>query len=234
MEKLINILKVIICLVLISFIANCKKSTEEPDKKLSIIMHNSAGKISFTYLKNLPPGEITDTKNLYTLPVGWSYRGLSISPAGDYGVIAMYSQQGISKDWEGKIRMYDASDGGLIKEFNKAELVSLMNYPVAEASMFIVNMDWMNDTQLLVHLQPQMPWIESIPQNASLVIDVDKNELVDLKYSNRNSPYTIQAPQHASKVKYTTVINNNLLLIQGNIVKNMSEVSDVDVYFNLK
>jgi hypothetical protein len=233
MEKINNITTVIICLVLISFTTGCKKGAEEPDKKLSIIMHNSGGTISFTYLKNLPPGEITDVKKLYTLPVGWSYNGLSISPAGDYGVIAMYSQQGISRNWEGKIRMYDASNGGLIKEFNKAELVSLMNYPVADASMFIVNMDWINDTQLLVHLQPQMPWIESIPQNASLVIDVDKNELVDLKYSNRNSPFNIQAPQHASKVKYSTEINNNnLLLIQGNVVKNLSELSDVDVYFN--
>lgn len=234
MKKLIQFLPFILVPFFFLSLSSCKDDKEPTNSgKLSIVMHNSAGVIYFSYFNQVPPGEVVKTKTLFTFGGNWEYNGLSISPKGEYGALAMYSKEGITRNWEGKIILYNVITGEVIREYGKADLVNLMSFPVAEASMFIVNMDWMNADQLLVHMQPQTPWMESVPQNASLIIDVKTEESVDLKYSNRTGPFAIIAPEHLSKTKYATEIKEGLLQIDGAALRNMIQLVDFDIYFFL-
>lgn len=235
MKKLIQILPFILIVFLMLSLSSCKDDNEPSnDSKLSIVMHNSAGVIYFSYFNQGSPREVVETKTLFTFGGNWEYNGLSISPKGEYGALAMFSKEGASRTWEGKIILYNAITGGVIREFGKEDLVDLMNFPVADASMFVINLDWMDGNQLLVHMQPQTLWIESVPQNASLIIDVKTEEAVDLKYSNRLGPFAIIAPEHLSKTKYATEIKEGLLQIEGTALRNMIQLVDFDIYFNLE
>lgn len=235
MKKMIRFSPVILSLFFILSLSSCKDD-EEPSNagKLSIVMHNSAGVIYFSYFDRVPPGEVVKTKTLFTFAGKWEYNALSISPKGEYGALAMFSKEGASRTWEGKIILYNVITGEVIREYGKADLVNLMKFPVADASMFVVNMGWMDADQLLVHMQPQTLWIESVPQNASLIIDVKTEEAVDLKYSNRLGPFAIIAPEHLSKTKYATEIKEGLLQIEGTALRNMIQLVDFDIYFNLE
>jgi hypothetical protein len=233
MKKLIRISPFVILFFLLISLTSCKDDDEPSNGgALSIVMHNSAGKIYFSYFEKVPPGEVVKTKELYTFAGKWEYQGLSISPKGEYGALAMYSKEGASRTWEGKIIVYNVITGLTMKEYGKADLVALMNFPVADASMFIINLDWMDGKQLLVHMQPQTPWMESVPQNASLIIDVETEAAVDLKYSNRTGPFAIIAPEHLSKTKYATEIKDGLLQVQGSALKNLITLVDFDIYFS--
>jgi hypothetical protein len=233
MKKMTRCLPFILLSFFILSLSSCKDDDEPSNQgKLSIVMHNSAGVIYFSYFDKVPPGEVVKTKTLFTFSGKWEYRALSISPNGEYGALAMYSKEGVSRTWEGKIIVYNVVTGEVNREYGKADLVSLMNFPVADASMFIVNLDWMDGNQLLVHLQPQTPWVESVPQNASLIINVETEAAVDLKYSSRSEPFAIIAPEHRSKTKYATEIKDGLLQVQGSALKNLITLVDYDIYFS--
>lgn len=234
MNAPISNMKYIFIVLFSLLLYSCCDEDEEPDavSNPSIVMHNSNGIISFSYLDQVPPREVSHSNVLFTFAAPWAYRALSISPGGRYGAIAMFSQAGTARAWEGKIMVYNTSDGSLFKEYNKTAFISLMNFPVADASMLVERLGWMNNDQLLVHLQPQTPWIESIPQNASLIINVISDTRVDLKYSNRSDPFTIQAPEHSSRNRYSSEIRQSKLYINGTMVSNLPDISTYDVYFN--
>jgi hypothetical protein len=234
MKKLIRFSPFVLLLSLLISLVSCKDDEEPSNQgRLSVVMHNSAGVIYFSYFDKVPPGEVVKTKTLYTFAGKWEYRALSISPDGEYGALAMYSKEGENRTWEGKIILYNVVTGEVNREYGKADLINLMNFPVSEASMFVVNMDWMDGDQLLVHMQPQTPWVESVPQNASLIINVETEAAVDLKYSNRSGPFAIIAPEHLSKTKYATEIKDGLLQVQGSALKNLIKLVDFDIYFSL-
>lgn len=221
------------CFLSVLILTSCEEDEPLPIEEAnpSILMHNSSGTIYFSYLDQVPPGRVSDSKSLYTFTAPWTFRALSISPTGKYGALAIFSTQGNSRQWEGRIRIYDTQDGNQLKEYDKAKMVSIMNFPVADASMVVERLGWMKEEELLVHLQPQTPWIGSVPQNVSLIINVSTDARVDIQYSERTAPFAIQVPAHAAKQAYTTEVIQNRLHIEGNAVADLPEVGAYDIYF---
>jgi hypothetical protein len=235
MQILLNGSKVMVLGMIILMTISCKKKSDDPnpqDATENYVIYNADNSIYVSVLKDLPDGESKEERKVYAIPSDWRFNALSLSPSGKYGTIALFSTAGAnSKEYEGKIGIYNIVSNTLIKEYKKVDLIRLTEFTISEAAMLIVNMDWMDNDKLLIHMQPQTSWIGSLPQNVSLVVDVNNDQVIDKKNSNRNAPFLLRAPSHPSKTKYATEIKNNSLFIGGQKVKNLRPLGDYDVYF---
>jgi hypothetical protein len=236
MKKYFKILILMALVPSLFIFSSCKKKSEDPDTPQTGVSHvmYSAEKIVYvSELKNLPPGEAIGEKVVYTIPADWRFTSLSVSPSGNIGTLALFSNaDSDSKKYEGNIKIYNLSENKLLKEFNKADFINMLEYPVSEASMFVVKMFWMDNDKLLIHMQPQTSWIGSLPQNVSLIVDIKTDAVIEKKYSDRNGPYAITAPDHLSKTKYAAEIVSQSLFINGSKVQNLRTIAAFDLAFN--
>ena len=207
---------------------------ENPEDQKSFMMYNTSKEVYASLLTDLPQGVASEEKLIFTLPNHSRFTAISVSPTGKYGAIATYTSSGSdSKKYKGNVRLYQFPDGELVKEYAKADFIEMVDYPVSEASMYVVKLSWMNDKELLIHMSPQTYWIESVPYNISMILDVTTDEVVQLQYSPVNS-WVFEAPTHPSKTKYSGEIRNKYLHINNTKVQDLRQLEAFDAVYDVE
>lgn len=176
------------------------------------------------------------TSTLYTVDAEWSQTWLSMSPAGNYGVVGLWSMAGAtSRDWRGHLVVLDLEARNVLRTYTKADFISMTNFPVDDASMNFISLRWRTGTELVIDMQPQTYWLGSLPQNIALIVNVASDQVVQMEFYPRTSSSPVTTPSHASHTLHAHQVAEGQLRIGGSAVAGLpSPISQYGVYFRVE
>jgi len=200
----------LLLLALVTTAAQCNAGS-------TVYQHDSTVSMRLLDVSSTPAKAVGEERQLYQIGSGWSSTSpVVVSPTGQFAAIGIYRAvtSGSGRNNEGSLIVFDVPQRTVVREYEKSDLIEITDFPLADASMFIMNLRWLDNDQLVVDMQPQTPWRATAPQNIALTIDV-KTQVSTLQHYDRVAASPVTTPEHASHTKYDHELLNGVLHVNG-------------------
>lgn len=191
--------------------------------------HNN--KIKWSGLEEVPPGTVTDTKDVMDLG-NWNLEFMSLSPNGGLLALGLRNDSNPAEGiLDAKVMIYNIYRGVLLQEWNEAMFKQLietnanLSYPSQLVDFNPRNLAWMNNNELLVNIQPIIAGtgIDGLPEDVALVIQYTDTTLTQgPDFYPRTDPSPITAPDHPQKTTFSSENQNGDILVAGSAINGLT------------
>jgi hypothetical protein len=173
-------------------------------------------------------------RHLHAIGSGWEVTALAVSPGGRYAAIGLWNpSQESSRQHEGRLMIFDIAAASTMHDYRKAEMTDLGSFTIADGAMFVFRLGWLSADELLIDMQPQTSWVESLPSNISIVVDAPTGVRSSIAYYQRSAPPPVTAPVHAAHTKYIHHLVDGVVGISGAPVRDLrSGLQGYGVFFS--
>jgi hypothetical protein len=215
--------------------AGCKDSTGSSGAVFDSIVYHDGGHVWVSALgMSTTPARAQAERHLHTIGSDWEVTAMAVSPAGRYAALGLWSPSPVSsREHEGRIIVFDILTASTVHDYRKAAMNDLGSFPIEDGAMYVFTLSWLSGNELLVNMQPQASWIESLPSNVSLVIDAPTGVRSSIEYYSRSGPAPVTAPQHSAHTKFAHELVGGVVEIRGQPVRDLRVgLQRYGVFFN--
>lgn len=193
----------------------------------SIAVFQTGSSIKSAIIGNSPPDKARNIKDLTALN-GYDLTSLSVSPGGVYAVMSFFKNSG-PQPWPTRLEIYSSVPGKQLKKFSSNDLKNMieqstnLHYPSKVKVFVTFDIRWLDGNTVIFEVQPLPDFTgsDSTPSHVSIVYNIHKNEVDQVRFYDRGQPSPIIVPTHTEKTTYTLRINSGKLYIEGKEVMNM-------------
>jgi len=195
-----------------------------------VIAFEQANSVKWSGLEDVPPGSVTDTKDVTALG-SWNLEFLTLSPNGGLLAIGLRKDNNVSDGvLDAKVEIYNIYRDVQLAEWDEDDLKDLiednasLEYPSEIVDFNPRNLSWMNNNELLMNIQPIIAGtgLDLLPQDVALVVKyTDESVTQGPTFYSRTDPSPITAPDHPQKTAFTSENQNGTILVDGNTVNGL-------------
>lgn len=189
-----------------------------------VIAFEQGNTVKWSGLENVPPGDVTDIKDVTTLG-SWNLEFLTLSPNGGLLAIGLRKNNNVSDGvLDAKVEIYNIYRGVQLAEWDEDDLKDLiednasLEYPSEIVDFNPRNLSWMNNNELLMNIQPIIAGtgLDLLPQDVALVVKyTDESVTQGPDFYGRTDPSPITAPNHPQKTAFSSENQNGSILVDG-------------------
>lgn len=195
-----------------------------------VIAFEQGNTVKWSGLEEIPPGNVTDIKDVMTLG-DWNLEYMSLSPNG--GLLALGLRKNNNLDdgvLDAKVMIFNIYRGILLKEYEEDMLKQIieensnLQYPSAIVDFNPRNLAWMNNNELLMNIQPIIAGtgLDQLPQDVAMVVQYsDTTVSQGPNFYSRTDPSPITEPDHPQKTAFASENRNGTIYIGGSAVNGL-------------
>lgn len=175
---------------------------------------------------NKPPTNVTNSRVLTALSNNYDVEAITISPLAVHSVISQTKRSG---NFKTKVEIFNTINGNRIKSWDSDDIKRMienkanLKYPRGLDTFITFNLRWKDDQILILEVQPVIAntSIESLPQDVSVVYNLQNDKVESVRFYSRGDASPIPSGSFNTKGVYAFQVNNGNLIIDGNVVQNV-------------